>query len=206
MQAVRSVLSQYATFSGRARRSEFWWFGLFYLLVTWGLFIVAALLGAGAMALDDTLGTAVLVVALIVAIVVMIGLIVPSLAVQVRRLHDTGRSGWWLLLSFVPFGGIVVFVFTLLDSQPDNQYGPSPKYPGGLPGFGGGYPSPYPPQPYPAQQPGYGQPGYGQPGYGQPGYGQPGYGQPGYGQPGYGQQPPPSSYGQQPPQNPLPPQ
>ena len=61
--------------------------------------------------------------------VYMLAIIVPLLAVSVRRLHDTGRSGWWLLLSFVPFvGGLVVFVFTVLDSQPgENMYGPNPK-------------------------------------------------------------------------------
>jgi len=103
-------------------------------------------------------------------------------------LHDTGRSGWWWLISIIPFGSLVLLVFTCMDSQPDNQYGPSPKYPSGRMGGGG----------YPVQS--YGQPGYGSP---QPGYGQqpPPYGQqpPPYGQqpPPYGQQPPP--YGQQPP-------
>ena len=54
--------------------------------------------------------------------------LVPTLAVSVRRLHDTGRSGWWMLLSLVPFGGIVLLVFDCLDSEPGpNRFGPSPK-------------------------------------------------------------------------------
>lgn len=112
MDAVRSVLSQYATFSGRARRSEFWWFGLFAFLA----YVVAY-------AIDQAIGT------MILTVVVWLGLIVPTLAVSWRRLHDTGRSGAWWLIGLVPVvGGIILIVFYVLDSQPgDNQYGPSPK-------------------------------------------------------------------------------
>lgn len=54
--------------------------------------------------------------------------IVPSLAVTIRRLHDTGKSGWWVLLGLIPFVGLVLLVFLALDGEPgDNQYGPSPK-------------------------------------------------------------------------------
>ena len=58
-----------------------------------------------------------------------IAILVPSLAMSVRRLHDTGRSGWFLLLNLIPYiGGIIIFVFSVLDSQPGaNQYGPNPK-------------------------------------------------------------------------------
>jgi uncharacterized membrane protein YhaH (DUF805 family) len=111
--AVRSVLTNYANFSGRARRSEYWWFILAYFLAS----VVAAII-------DAALGAPVLEVILI------LGLLVPSLAVGVRRLHDTDRSGWWLLLGLIPFGGIVVLVFSCLDSQVGtNRFGPSPKYP-----------------------------------------------------------------------------
>lgn len=112
VEAVRTVLSKYATFSGRARRAEYWWFTLFALIV----YVLAALV-------DSASGSQ---VATIVAIV---ALILPSIAVAVRRLHDTGRSGWWYLISLVPLaGGIVLLVFTLQDSEPGaNQYGPSPK-------------------------------------------------------------------------------
>ena len=57
---------------------------------------------------------------------------IPALSITVRRLHDIGKSGWWYLIAFVPLiGGLVLFVFTLLDSDPDrNEYGPNPKVPG----------------------------------------------------------------------------
>jgi len=65
----------------------------------------------------------------ILYLVLLIGTIVPDLAVGVRRLHDTSRSGWWLLIALVPFvGGIILLVFMCLDSTPGpNDYGPSPK-------------------------------------------------------------------------------
>ena len=111
--AVRSVLTQYAVFTGRARRSEYWWFALAYVIA----YVVAAVV-------DAVIGFPILTLA------VALGLLVPSIAVSVRRLHDTDRSGWWLLLNLVPLGGIVVLVFSCLDSQPGrNRYGPSPKHP-----------------------------------------------------------------------------
>jgi uncharacterized membrane protein YhaH (DUF805 family) len=111
--AVRSVLTQYATFTGRARRSEYWWFALAYAVT----YFVAALI-------DGALGTT------LFTVVVGLALLVPSLAVAVRRLHDIGKSGWWLLIGLVPLvGSIIVLVFACQDSQPGtNQYGPSPKY------------------------------------------------------------------------------
>jgi len=115
--AVRSVLSQYATFSGRARRSEFWWFALFAFL----LYIVAGII-------DAAIGNQV------VGLLVALALFIPSLAVTVRRLHDTGRSGWWILVGLIPLVGfIVLLVFEVQDSQPGtNNYGPSPKGGGGM--------------------------------------------------------------------------
>ncbi len=109
-EAVRSVLTQYAVFSGRARRSEFWYWALTYTVV---------LLVAGA--LDQIWDSPIAVV------LATLALLVPTLAVTWRRLHDTGRSGAWYFLALVPFGGIVVLVFMVMDSQPMNQYGPSPK-------------------------------------------------------------------------------
>jgi hypothetical protein len=88
-----------------------------------------------------------------VALLLILGLVLPALAVSVRRLHDTGRSGAWILLGLIPFGGIVTLVFTCMDSQPHpNQYGPSPKP--GAPGWAAYGQQPYPPvgygqQPYP---------------------------------------------------------
>ena len=119
-QAVSSVLlNKYATFSGRARRSEYWWWYLFVTIV----YIVAGILdnAIGLTYSDLTLGGG--WIATIAAIVFLI----PNLAVAVRRLHDTGRSGWWLLIGLVPLiGWIVLLYFFILDSENDNQYGPSP--------------------------------------------------------------------------------
>jgi uncharacterized membrane protein YhaH (DUF805 family) len=120
-QAVSSVLlNKYATFSGRARRSEYWWWYLFVSLV----FLVASILdrAIGLTYSDLTLGGGWL------ATIAGIVFLIPNLAVSVRRLHDTGRSGWWLLIALVPFvGWLVLLYFFVLDSENDNQYGPYPK-------------------------------------------------------------------------------
>jgi uncharacterized membrane protein YhaH (DUF805 family) len=110
--AVRSCLSKYATFSGRARRAEYWWFTLAVIIVE----IVTSLI-------DRALGTS------LVTLLVALALFLPGLAVGVRRLHDTDRSGWWLLIALVPFvGAIVLLVFEVLDGTPGpNRFGPSPK-------------------------------------------------------------------------------
>lgn len=110
--AVKSVLSQYANFSGRARRSEYWWFVLFYVIVA----VVASII-------DTVLSGGILVV------LAALALILPSLAVGVRRLHDTGKSGWFILISLVPFiGSLILLIFMATDGNPEtNQYGPSPK-------------------------------------------------------------------------------
>ncbi len=111
--AVRSALTQYATFTGRARRAEYWWFALFNLAAS----LVAAVI-------DAAIGFP------LFQLVVGLGLLVPSLAVGVRRLHDTGRSGWWMLIGLVPLvGAIVLLVFFLTDGERGaNRWGPSPKY------------------------------------------------------------------------------
>jgi uncharacterized membrane protein YhaH (DUF805 family) len=113
------VWKKYAQFSGRSRRNEYWMFTLFNLL------IYVLLYGAGIALADSGIGKAVLGLCAIYGLAVLI----PSLAVGVRRLHDTGRSGWWLLICFVPIvGPIILLVFFVLDSEPGaNQYGPNPK-------------------------------------------------------------------------------
>lgn len=118
VEAVKSCLSQYATFRGRARRSEFWYFFLFTILVN----IPAA-------AVDYATDTT------ITGFVVSILLFLPSFAVGARRLHDTGRSGWWQLLLLVPIVGfIVLLVWWATDSHGPNKYGPNPKEPQALGG------------------------------------------------------------------------
>lgn len=122
-QAVRSVLGKYADFSGRARRSEYWF---------WYLTVVIAYVVA--LIIDQVIGVP------IVTIIVALAVIVPTLAVGVRRLHDTDKSGWFILIGLIPFvGAIVLLVFFVMDSTPDNQYGPNPKgglNPGGPPAYG----------------------------------------------------------------------
>lgn len=155
--AISTCFSKYAVFSGRARRSEYWFFFLFGILVNFGMNLVQGIL---------TVATH---IPIPVAAIVSLGLFLPQLAVGVRRLHDVGWSGWWLgggyLLSFVlvalwvadfvqtrsdheqlfsrPLGvtaivmtmgavgyGIMLFVLTLLPGTPGtNEFGPDPKAP-----------------------------------------------------------------------------
>jgi uncharacterized membrane protein YhaH (DUF805 family) len=113
------VLENYANFDGRARRAEFWWYFLANLLISIACNIVDAVIGLG-------LGGGIGVLGLIYSLAVL----VPGLAVGVRRLHDTGKSGWFLLLALIPIVGIIVLiVFWATDGQPTaNQYGLSEKY------------------------------------------------------------------------------
>jgi uncharacterized membrane protein YhaH (DUF805 family) len=120
------VLRKYARFDGRARRMEYWYFALFNILVEMGL----ALLALGFGMLFGHSDVNVMVSFMMVPICLYsLAVLIPSLAVTVRRLHDTGRSGWWYFIAFVPFfGGIILFVFTLLEGDPGpNMYGSSPK-------------------------------------------------------------------------------
>ena len=114
-----TVLRKYAVFEGRARRREYWFFVLFYILISVVLAVVDRMLGT----YDETYGMGAL------GALFCLGLLIPSIAVGARRLHDTGRSGWWLLIGFIPLiGAIVLIVFFVLDSQPGtNAYGPNPK-------------------------------------------------------------------------------
>jgi uncharacterized membrane protein YhaH (DUF805 family) len=114
MEWYLKVLKQYADFGGRARRKEYWMFVLFNVII---IVLLAAI--------DAALGTDG-----ILMILYSLAVLIPSIAVAVRRLHDTGRSGWWVLIDFVPLliGSIWLLVLMVLDSQPgENQYGPNPK-------------------------------------------------------------------------------
>ena len=113
MDAVKSVFTQYATFSGRARRSEYWYFTLFTM-------IVSAILGV--------IGEALPMLAFLDTIY-SIATLVPGLAVTWRRLHDIGKGGGWYFLLFIPLvGWIFLLVWLCRDSQPgENAYGPNPK-------------------------------------------------------------------------------
>lgn len=122
--ALKAFWSNYRNFKGRARRSEYWFIQLF---------LVATNLAAAAIDLALMDGDVDRFIANggggIVGLIWILATIVPALAVLVRRLHDTNRSGWWALIGLVPIiGTIAILVFTVTDStQGDNRYGASPK-------------------------------------------------------------------------------
>jgi len=116
------VLKNYAGFSGRASRSEYW----FFTLVNTIIMVVLQVLTNIMVGVNSNIGAGLFgIISLIYALAVLL----PSLAVCVRRLHDTSRSGWWLLIGLVPvIGFIVLLVFLVSDSIPQkNQFGASPK-------------------------------------------------------------------------------
>ena len=112
------ALKKYADFSGRARRKEYWFYMLFYVIILVVLSIC-----------DGIIGTTMQTGFGILTLIYVLAVLIPSIAVSVRRLHDTGRSGWWILIQFVPIVGIFIFLYFMVsDSNPGaNAYGPSPK-------------------------------------------------------------------------------
>ena len=112
------VLKKYAVFGGRARRKEYWMFALINGIIAFALGLIEGLASDKSSTDPGVLG-----------IIYGLAVFIPSIAVAVRRLHDTDRSGWWLLIALIPLiGAIVLIVFLVFDSQPgDNQYGPNPK-------------------------------------------------------------------------------
>ncbi len=135
-----TALRNYAVFSGRSRRSEYWYFGLFYLI----LYAVCAIVDGIAGSFDRASGIGLLTAVLTLA------LLLPSLSVSVRRLHDTGRSGWWLLLALIPLVGLIVLiVFFVQDSEAGaNRFGANPKAPAHVRSVG----APAPGKPWAAPQ------------------------------------------------------
>ena len=117
------VKNRYADFEGRARRREYWMFALFNVVVAVGFVAVAGVLGL----VSEILAGLFFLLYYLYALAVL----VPSLAFTVRRLHDTGRSGWWVLVSVVPFvGGFVLLYFMVVEGDAGpNAYGPDPKDP-----------------------------------------------------------------------------
>jgi uncharacterized membrane protein YhaH (DUF805 family) len=124
-------LRRYATFAGRSRRREYWLFALFAAVLLVAAAAIDVALGYGRVGSDQGLGTYRAYASTWgpVEMVVGLGLLLPQLAVQVRRLHDIDRSGWWLLLWLLPvLGGFVLFVFMLLDgTHGQNRFGADPK-------------------------------------------------------------------------------
>ena len=109
LEAVALFFSRYTDFGGRSRRSEYWWVMLFNVIVS---FVLAML--PNSLAFLSGLWS--------------LAILVPSLAICIRRLHDVGKSGWWYLFILIPLvGGIILLVQFCKDSTEDNQWGPNPK-------------------------------------------------------------------------------
>lgn len=125
-EAVKSVFSKYATFQGRASRSEYWFFYLFNILLEIGLLIVGLILGA--IVGDGTGALAGMGIAYVLLCIYGLIALIPSISVFVRCMHDIGRSGWWYWLALVPLVGVIVLLVFLLtgSDRGDNQYGPEP--------------------------------------------------------------------------------
>jgi uncharacterized membrane protein YhaH (DUF805 family) len=117
IESIQTCFSKYVTWQGRAGRAEYWWWALFAFIV----YVVGIILDVA-------------VKSFIPVLILALVLLLPSLAVLVRRLHDTGRSGWWYWIGLVPLvGGIILLVFTLTASTGANQYGNGPEGPTGQP-------------------------------------------------------------------------
>lgn len=116
--------NHYTDFSGRARRSEFWYFGLVFYIILFFVSIVFAILGA-------IVGgeTGALIGGYLAYFVIMLAHLLPILAVTIRRLHDSGKSGWFYFVSMIPFiGGIWLLVLYCTDSEVnENKWGVNPK-------------------------------------------------------------------------------
>lgn len=106
--SIKTCFSKYADFKGRASRSEYWWFMLFYVIVYVALMVLAA-----------TLETPLLAVAIL-------ALFIPILAVSARRLHDTDRSGWMMLIGLIPLVGLLVIYFMIQEGKEPNRFGTAP--------------------------------------------------------------------------------
>ena len=116
-QAIASCMGKYATFSGRASRSEFWWFYLFAALMSWGSLLVGGAMFPTEPALAE-----------IPSYIVNLIFVLPGLAAGCRRLHDIGRSGWWQLLPLTVIGIILLVIWWAQGSKQEaSKYGPAPS-------------------------------------------------------------------------------
>ncbi len=113
------VLKKYAIFNGRARRKEYWYFLLFNIIISFVFGIIDGV--TGSFSAEAGMG--------LLGGIYMLIVLIPGIAVSIRRLHDTDRSGWWLLIGLIPLiGSIVLLVFLVQDSKPsENQFGANPK-------------------------------------------------------------------------------
>lgn len=148
-EAIRTCFQKYAEFRGRASRPEFWWFVLLYYIVILApavpLIALASESPRDQLGFDESVGGVALFFVFLTGVAVL-AFIIPYLAAGVRRLHDTGKSGWWWLLSLVPFGWIVLLVFLVSEGDKgSNQYGVPPGTQAVQPALPGSLPPPPPP-------------------------------------------------------------
>lgn len=122
--------ARYFEFAGRSRRKEYWMFQLFIVLVYFAM-MAAMVLAGGGLNFEGAEAAPGALAIMILAVMSLWGIatVIPSLAVTIRRLHDTGRSGFWILIGFVPFlGAIVLLYFMLIEgTRGPNLFGPDPK-------------------------------------------------------------------------------
>jgi uncharacterized membrane protein YhaH (DUF805 family) len=116
--AIECVTKKFATFSGRARRKEYWLYILLYLILLFVAIVIDVLIGT----YDEASGLGA------ISGILSLVFIIPSMAVSIRRLHDTERVGWWVLISFIPILGSIWFVILMCLKGTDgvNHYGPDP--------------------------------------------------------------------------------
>jgi uncharacterized membrane protein YhaH (DUF805 family) len=105
VESIKTCLSKYADFNGRASRSEFWWFILFIFVGSFVLSMISA----------------------IISMLFSLGLLLPSIAAGTRRLHDTDRSGWFQLIGFIPLIGLIMLYFFAQEAKEPNRFGPPPS-------------------------------------------------------------------------------
>lgn len=137
VEAIKLGFKKYATFEGRATRAEYWWWYLFTTLLIAPIYVLALIVVAATASTTSSLdsgssttttsGAGSGAALLLFGLVALVGLviIIPSISVMVRRLHDTGKSGWWYWISLIPFGSLVLLIFMLMESTPGpNSFGP----------------------------------------------------------------------------------
>ncbi|MCE5360789.1 MAG: DUF805 domain-containing protein [Acidithiobacillus sp.] len=124
---TNAVFRNYAQFNGRTHRAEFWWYVLATVIISFILaFIGGFLVGFSATLSHGDMGSTWNYIFYAPFVLFMIALIIPNLAIEVRRLHDINLSGWWILLTLVPYiGSIVILILMLLPSKPEGErFGP----------------------------------------------------------------------------------
>lgn len=128
-EAIKTCFRKYAVFEGRASRSEFWWFALFYNAFLFLIIPVLAVMGRGSTLDQESSDSAIeTAVYFLLGLAFYVGLLLPYVAAAVRRLHDTDRSGWWWFIIVIPFGVIVLIVLLASKGDPAwNEYGLPPE-------------------------------------------------------------------------------